>query len=282
MTIFNNYMTTFIHSSNICECRKWQLSGIPCGHVIAVTRYMGLTDCLQYVQDWFKKEKYQATYAESIQFVGNFHEWEYPSHIHPITPPKMDNPQAGRPKNKDRIRSQGEEPKTMYCTRCKEAGHNRQRCNKSYVPDLPVRKRKQKQQEFPTDEQRETAPSYDPHHMFDQSFMGNNQFSSQIYGQNTYPWHGQNTYTTNHYDQNQYHTQTFDHNQYTSQAYYHNLYPSQTTEQHHTQSSFNLSQQNPTYTSQAYQQYDFQQYASQHLDNQHTQDSNSWFNRLGF
>lgn len=93
--------------------------------MIAVTRYMCLTDCVQYFQDWFKKEKYQATYAESIQFVGNFHEWEYPSHIYPITPPKMDNPQEGRPKNKDRIRSQGEEPKTMYCTRCKEAGHNR-------------------------------------------------------------------------------------------------------------------------------------------------------------
>ncbi|PWA51008.1 hypothetical protein CTI12_AA467630 [Artemisia annua] len=78
--------------TNECECRKWQLSGIPCGHVIAVTRFLGLTDCVQYVQDWFKKEKYQATYAESIQFVGNFNEWEFPSHIHPVAPPNMDNP----------------------------------------------------------------------------------------------------------------------------------------------------------------------------------------------
>ncbi|GKD44768.1 transposase, MuDR, MULE transposase domain protein, partial [Tanacetum coccineum] len=29
-----------------CECRKWQLLGIPCGHVIVVTRFLGLTNCV--------------------------------------------------------------------------------------------------------------------------------------------------------------------------------------------------------------------------------------------
>ncbi|GJV40652.1 transposase, MuDR, MULE transposase domain protein [Tanacetum coccineum] len=97
--------------SRSCQCRKWQLSGIPCGHVIAVTRFLGLTDCVQFVADWFKKEKYQGTYAESIHFVGDMHEWELPSHIHPAIPPRMDNPQPGRPKNTNRILSQGEEPR---------------------------------------------------------------------------------------------------------------------------------------------------------------------------
>ncbi|GJT75742.1 transposase, MuDR, MULE transposase domain protein [Tanacetum coccineum] len=64
-----------------CQCRKWQLSGLPCGHVIAVTRYLGLTDCVQYVSDWFKKPKYQGTYAEPIHFIGNVQEWEFPQHI---------------------------------------------------------------------------------------------------------------------------------------------------------------------------------------------------------
>ncbi|GKE02812.1 transposase, MuDR, MULE transposase domain protein [Tanacetum coccineum] len=31
----------------ICECHKWQLSGLSCGHVIAITRFLGLTDCVQ-------------------------------------------------------------------------------------------------------------------------------------------------------------------------------------------------------------------------------------------
>ncbi|GJS41803.1 transposase, MuDR, MULE transposase domain protein [Tanacetum coccineum] len=47
---------------------------IPCGHVIAITRDM--------------------------------QEWEFLSHIHPAIPPRMDNPQPGRPKNTNRIPSQ--------------------------------------------------------------------------------------------------------------------------------------------------------------------------------
>ncbi|GKD46001.1 hypothetical protein Tco_1270646 [Tanacetum coccineum] len=64
------------------QCRKWQLSGIPYGHVIAVTRYLGMTDCVQFVADWFKKETYQGTYVESIHFLGNIQEWDFPHHIH--------------------------------------------------------------------------------------------------------------------------------------------------------------------------------------------------------
>nr|GEX42667.1 transposase, MuDR, MULE transposase domain protein [Tanacetum cinerariifolium] len=30
-----------------CQCRKWQLFRLPCGHVIAGTKYLGLTDCLR-------------------------------------------------------------------------------------------------------------------------------------------------------------------------------------------------------------------------------------------
>lgn len=280
-----------------CECRKWQISGIPCGHVIAVTRFLNLTDCVQYVHDWFKKEKYQATYAESIQFVGNFNEWEYPSHIHPLTPPTMDNPQPGRPKNTDRILSQGEEPRTIHCSRCKQAGHNRQNCKKSFVPDPPNRKGKQKQGEFPTNEQHDTAPFYDQHHPFDQTFMGNNQFSWQPFGQNTYTnqANGQNSffwqpYGDNTYPTNQYASQTYHHNPYPSQQYAENTHTSQTYDQHNTQQDFNLSQQNRTqplendlqYQSQVYQQYTSQQHNSQHLDDQQMQDSNSWFNRFGF
>ena len=238
-----------------CECRKWELSGIPCGHVIAVSRFLGQTNCVQYVEHWFKKEKYQATYAESIQFVGNFNEWEYPSHIHPVTPPNMNNPQPGRPKNTNRILSQGEEPTTRHCSRCNEVGHTRGRCNKSFVPDPPVRKGKQKQQEFAMDEQ--------PY--------AQNSYCYQEYGQNTYPTNNcdQNQYTQA-FDHNQY-TQTFDHNQYASQQYDQNTNASQMYDHNHTQPSFNMSQQ-----------YDSQQYASQHIDDHNTQRSNSWFNHLGF
>ncbi|GJR75738.1 transposase, MuDR, MULE transposase domain protein [Tanacetum coccineum] len=70
-----------------CECRKWQLSGLPCGHVIAVTRFLGLTNCVQYVADWFKKPKYQGTYSETIHFLGNMQQWEFPHKIQKAIPP---------------------------------------------------------------------------------------------------------------------------------------------------------------------------------------------------
>nr|GEV03821.1 transposase, MuDR, MULE transposase domain protein [Tanacetum cinerariifolium] len=84
--------------TGICECRKWQLSWIPCGHIIAVTRFMGLTDCVQYVADWFKKPKYQGTYSESIHFIWNMSQWDFSQNIQKAIPPRMDNPQPGRPK----------------------------------------------------------------------------------------------------------------------------------------------------------------------------------------
>nr|GEV29179.1 transposase, MuDR, MULE transposase domain protein [Tanacetum cinerariifolium] len=72
--------------------------GLPCGHVIAITRFLGLTDCVQYVADWFKNPKYQGTYYESIHFFGNMQQWEFPHNIQKAIPPCMDNPQPGRPK----------------------------------------------------------------------------------------------------------------------------------------------------------------------------------------
>ncbi|GJU84164.1 transposase, MuDR, MULE transposase domain protein [Tanacetum coccineum] len=158
-----------------CECQKWHLSGIPCDHVIAETRFMDLTDYVQCVADWFKKDKYQGTYAESIHFVGNIKEWEFPSHIIPAIPPRMDNPQPDRPKNTNRIPSQGEEPRVIYSSRCNQAGHRRDLCNKSFVPELPVNIRSRDNQQFSRNDQ----PSfYNPHQPYDNTFQSYNQYPS--------------------------------------------------------------------------------------------------------
>ncbi|GJR24710.1 transposase, MuDR, MULE transposase domain protein [Tanacetum coccineum] len=88
-----------------CECRKWQLSGLPRGHVIAVTLFLGLTDCVQYVSDWFKKPKYEGTYSESIHFLRNMQQWEFPQNIQkfPLVNWTIHNP--GHLKNTKSIRS---------------------------------------------------------------------------------------------------------------------------------------------------------------------------------
>ncbi|GJY41459.1 hypothetical protein Tco_0428729 [Tanacetum coccineum] len=70
----------------------WVVKGIPCGHVIAVKRFMGLTDCVQYVADLFKKPKYQGTYSYSIHFLGNMSQLDFLQNIHKAIPSRMDNP----------------------------------------------------------------------------------------------------------------------------------------------------------------------------------------------
>ena len=40
----------------------------------------------------------------------------------------MDRRLPGRPKNRDRIPSKGEEKKKLTCSRCKERGHTRMNC----------------------------------------------------------------------------------------------------------------------------------------------------------
>nr|GEU56977.1 hypothetical protein [Tanacetum cinerariifolium] len=50
-----------------CTCRKWQLSGIPCGHVIAVGRVMGCNDCsdmaLAYTNMIGRSQEYDPAYT---------------------------------------------------------------------------------------------------------------------------------------------------------------------------------------------------------------------------
>nr|XP_043615940.1 uncharacterized protein LOC122587840 [Erigeron canadensis] len=115
-----------VHLDNqTCGCRKWQLSGLPCGHAIAVSRFLKQSNYLSFAKEWFHKPVYQATYRESIFPVGDTDDWEILEDVEPLFPPLMEKRQAGRPKNKDRIPSQGEVPIKKGCTRCGEFGHKR-------------------------------------------------------------------------------------------------------------------------------------------------------------
>lgn len=112
-----------------CTCRKWQLSGLPCGHAIAVCRAQGLTSCNHLAKGWFRTTNLKATYQGLVYPVGEIPSWELPTGLQVVKPPNMDKRQAGRPKNRDRIRSQGEEPEENACGRCGARGHTRGVCN---------------------------------------------------------------------------------------------------------------------------------------------------------
>ncbi|GJS98142.1 transposase, MuDR, MULE transposase domain protein [Tanacetum coccineum] len=113
-----------------CTCRKWQVSGLPCGHVLAICRVYGLTDCNGLAKRWFMRTALKGTYQELVYPVGEVSSWQIPNNLPVVKPPVMSKP-AGRPKSTKRIRSQGEEPVTVRCGRCGARGHNRQGCRES-------------------------------------------------------------------------------------------------------------------------------------------------------
>ncbi|GJZ23471.1 hypothetical protein Tco_0560930 [Tanacetum coccineum] len=202
-----NYMTSnSVESVNACSVINRKLPVLK----LAETYRAMVHDCnYDFVADWFKKDKYQGTYAESIYFLGNMQQWEFPHNIQKAIPPRMDNPQPSRQKNTSRIQSQREEPRVIHYSICKQAGHKRDHCTKPFVAEPIVHIRRQHDQEIPRNDQ----PSfYNPHQQYDNTFQSYNHYPSQQYGETTYPsqQYGETTYPSQPYEQ---------HHTNTSQAY---------------------------------------------------------------
>ncbi|PWA88550.1 transposase, MuDR, MULE transposase domain protein [Artemisia annua] len=86
-----------------CTCRKWQLSGLPCGHVCAVSRFRGLSNCNQWAKDWFKKTTLKGTYEGKMYPLKEMKMWSTPSDLQVVKPPYIVKRQSGRPKDNKRI-----------------------------------------------------------------------------------------------------------------------------------------------------------------------------------
>ena len=114
-----------------CDCRRWQLTGIPCCHAISCLRHERITP--EYVlPSCYSLESYNSVYAYNIWPCKDKSEWE-----------KMDAPQvlppvyekkAGRPPKARKKQAHGRPPKTrhgviIHCIHCSEAGHNKAACN---------------------------------------------------------------------------------------------------------------------------------------------------------
>ena len=85
-------------SNRSCSCRVWQVSGLPCGHVIAVSRFLGEPDCSHYAFSCYSNEVYKKTYEESINPLPHRSEWVIPEGLGSVLPPNITKRQSGRPK----------------------------------------------------------------------------------------------------------------------------------------------------------------------------------------
>jgi hypothetical protein len=119
--------------SKTCWCRKWDVTSIPCGHVIS-SLWLGGGNPEDYLSPYFRKEMYLKAYTPIIYPVPSEEQWvriDQPQ----IEPPKS-RATIGRPK---KVRNRGQEetsnPYTVrrgvnknQCGKCKKYGHNTRTC----------------------------------------------------------------------------------------------------------------------------------------------------------
>ncbi|KAJ4720930.1 Transposase, MuDR, plant [Melia azedarach] len=116
-----------------CDCRYWQISGIPCKHVACVILYLR-RDPEGFVHNYFKKDAFMKTYSGIINPIPDRVMWSDVDCQLPL--PLIKRNPIGRPK---KLRRRGPDEhvigtKTkcfvLRCEYCRATGHNVRSCNK--------------------------------------------------------------------------------------------------------------------------------------------------------
>lgn len=114
-----------------CTCLGWKTTGLPCRHAIAVFNSTRRT-VYEYCSKYFTVDSYRSTYSESIHPVpcgGKPAEEEEEGtesdtvHVLPPCPSRL----PSQPKTKEAKR-EGPAKRVVFCSRCKESGHNKASC----------------------------------------------------------------------------------------------------------------------------------------------------------
>ncbi|XP_059650104.1 uncharacterized protein LOC132295849 [Cornus florida] len=119
--------------SRSCDCRGWQISGLPCKHAtVAITHKRTYIE--QYCDPYFYNETYMRTHSSMIHPIPDQRMWT-PVHCNPVEP-LVPRKKPGRPK-KARTRdadepaattSDARKSKSLQCSHCEEFGHNKRTC----------------------------------------------------------------------------------------------------------------------------------------------------------
>ncbi|GJU27988.1 mutator type transposase [Tanacetum coccineum] len=129
--------------SMTCSCRKWELTRIPCKHVVAACWNMALNDRAApppetWVNPCYWLSTWKETYSHKIQPIFGTKYWE--KSTCPITLlPLKHHVQVGRPKKKRKRSKHEDEPflkdgklsrkgRTITCQSCGNIGHNKETC----------------------------------------------------------------------------------------------------------------------------------------------------------
>ncbi|GJY86142.1 transposase, MuDR, MULE transposase domain protein [Tanacetum coccineum] len=115
-------------NDKMLKSAKWTVKGIDHLQLYQVSN----TKEVHQAKPWFTKTTLKDTYQELVNPLKDPKLWETPNDLQVVLPPIMNKRPAGRPKNKDRIRSTNEALTLASCTRCGMNGHNRNGCNQPF------------------------------------------------------------------------------------------------------------------------------------------------------
>ncbi|XP_028065583.1 uncharacterized protein LOC114268592 [Camellia sinensis] len=119
-----------------CGCRKWDLSGLPCVHVVVATNYMG-EEPENYVHHYYKLETCLRIYENMLTPINGRQMWPT-TQYGKVLPPDV-NKRAGRPRLNKRTDTDvpidatdssklGKRGTQMTCKNCGKLGHNKRTC----------------------------------------------------------------------------------------------------------------------------------------------------------
>ncbi|XP_074327771.1 uncharacterized protein LOC141665686 [Apium graveolens] len=127
-----------------CDCRMYDLTGIPCQHAIAAI-HSRRHQPQEYVSDYYKREKYLESYKHSLEAMKGEEYWDFHSE-ETMLPPDIPKKLRGRPKKMRRreeweggIRSQAtpsqgivlqrySNRRVMHCSNYRQPGHRVSKC----------------------------------------------------------------------------------------------------------------------------------------------------------
>nr|XP_017221405.1 PREDICTED: uncharacterized protein LOC108198146 [Daucus carota subsp. sativus] len=149
-----------------CSCRIWDLTGVPCSHVVTAIQE-SRQNPIDYVAKWFTKETYMRCYSYTLEALKGEEFWD-DVEGDVVLPPLIVKKLRGRPKKLRRREgwegsvSSGKKlrmaytGRVMHCGICREKGHNRSaypsKTSDHQPPQLKKRGRKGRKEDVDEDE----------------------------------------------------------------------------------------------------------------------------------
>lgn len=138
-----------------CGCRRWDLTGVPCVHVIACINKVGY-DVEDYVDECYSTRNYRNAYSGIVHPMNGHPQWEKtciklkppmtecPTETHSKRKRKMEVAEPQKSKEDGVVTLSKINQLTVRCGGCKKIGHNKRTCPQTATASGNKLKKRQK------------------------------------------------------------------------------------------------------------------------------------------